>query len=300
MDATAEKVETPNQDQEPQERLERSPDPAEKTLAAMFRYSTWLHIGPGAHGCEAIDEGAGTNDCGDPLHFHAWLRLPNQFQQRELREKGAAAKARKVRQLRDPDSDAGAILEDELDEFRRQGEEGKKTLVYELVNRDWYQDFTEAAYDVGEDEADGVKTYEHVEQDQRRFAELQAMAESDRPDDEFNELAKHLADYHDAVQKRLDEIQKPRRESLEAQSLDEIVDQARAGRIEADANDEFMHVFNVWEWYLGALRQPRGDRRFQSMEQLQDAAPEVIEALKEAFQDLEVSLQKSREPSGNS
>jgi REP element-mobilizing transposase RayT len=42
-----------------------------------------------------------TGKCTDPDHFHAWIRLPNQFQIRDIAEKAKAAQARKKRMLRD-------------------------------------------------------------------------------------------------------------------------------------------------------------------------------------------------------
>src|SRR3954451_1473894 len=48
------------------------------TAAQMFQFSTYLHVGPGAEGCEDFAS------CADPLHFHAWCRLPNKFQHKDI------------------------------------------------------------------------------------------------------------------------------------------------------------------------------------------------------------------------
>lgn len=268
-------------------------DPAEKTVDQLFRFAAWVHVGSGAEGCGDVDEGEGTNACGNPLHFHAWLRLPNQFQHREIRDKAMAAKARKVRQLRDPDTDAGAVLEAELDELRHEG--SKETIASELVGRGWYDDYQEAVHDVDERENDaGERLFAHIEQDQRRFSELSEKDEADRPKDEFEELAGHLADYQEQVQKRTEEIQAPRREGFEQREFEELLALYRDHRIDTEATAEFMHDYNVWEWYLGTLDRPRGERRFRSREHMQDAAPEVIEAIQQTFDDLERSVQRGK------
>jgi hypothetical protein len=45
--------------------------------------------------------------------------------------------------------------------------------------------------------------------------------------------------------------------------------------------------FAAYSWLVGTLVKPHGEQRFQSLEQLEGAAPEVIEALKATFDDLE-------------
>jgi hypothetical protein len=75
--------------------------------------------------------------CGNPLHFHAWCRLPNQLQHEDIRERALAAKARRIRQLRDPECDAYQILESDMSELLRIGDEG--LIVDELANKDWWK-----------------------------------------------------------------------------------------------------------------------------------------------------------------
>src|ERR1700726_392288 len=90
------------------------PKPAQAEAAKMFRYSSYLHVGPGAEECGHREDG----ECTDPTHFHAWCRLPNKFQHRDLYTKAQAAKARRLRLLNQPDSDASEVLESELDGLR--------------------------------------------------------------------------------------------------------------------------------------------------------------------------------------
>lgn len=288
---------------EPYEREEEK-----KPGQQLYRFSTWVHVGPGAEDCEAVDEEQGTNDCSDPLHFHAWCRLPNPFQHRTMREKGLAAKARKVRQLRDADTDAGAILEQDLDRLARRGDDAIDELVDELLQRDWWKDYLDAAGDVREIEEDDhggegepAKKFAHIEDDQRRFDELKAIAAEERPEDEYLELGKHIAAYQEALKQRQDEIRKPKEEALRAKGVNGLLDLVRDERIEAVGTDEFMHVYSKWEWLYGTLRGRAGGKQAQQvwtdLAHMEAAAPEVIEAIKETFNDLERTKQQGA--SGN-
>src|SRR3954465_4912909 len=115
---------------------------ATKSPDQLFRYSAWVHVGAGAERCE---EGE-TGPCGNPLLFHAWCRLPNQLQHQEIRERALAAKARRIRQLRDPESDAAQILASDMDELRRVA--SHEDLVDELVRKDWWKRQMEAMGDI--------------------------------------------------------------------------------------------------------------------------------------------------------
>jgi hypothetical protein len=280
-------------------------DDAQKTPDQIFRYSTWVHVGPGSEDCEDLDEAAGTVDCSNPLHFHAWCRLPNQFQHREIREKALAAKARKIRQLRDPETDASAILEEDLDGLARQGDDAKPVLVEELVGNEWWQDYMDAARDVQEleegvdEDDDPIRPFERVERDQARFDDLAAMPEDQRPNDEFDELGRHLTRYAGLVKERQDELVKPKREALMARDVNALIDMVRDQRIYAMATDEFMHVYSSWSWLVGTLNQPGGEPVWPpDAKAFSTVAPEVIEAVRDAFNDLEQTQQRGLQ--GNS
>src|SRR4051794_11552830 len=89
----------------------QAPTPVQKLL----RYADYVHVGPGADACPEGEKGT----CQDPFHFHAYCRMPNQFQHAQIREFGLAAKARRMRQLRDPDADSHQILEAEMENLLR-------------------------------------------------------------------------------------------------------------------------------------------------------------------------------------
>jgi hypothetical protein len=280
-------------------------EPAVKAPREMFRYSAWVHIGPGASECEAVNENEGTCDCSDPRHFHAWCRLPNQFQHREIREKALAAKARKTRQLRDPETDANAILEDSLDQYAREGDDAIPLLVDELIGHEWWTTYLEATADVKELEEgvdsddEPIKPFEHVDRDQRRFQELQALPDDERNDDEFAELGRHLARYAEKVKERHDEIVKPKREALTERGVNGLIDLVRDQRVNAAGTEEFMHVYSTWSWLVGTLKRPGGEPVWPpDPSVLRDVAPEVLNEVKEVFEDLERTEQQGSEGNG--
>lgn len=263
-------------------------DPALKTTKQLFRFTEYLNVGEGADDCAA--ETAKLGSCDDPEHFHAWLRIPNPFQHREIREKSLAAKARRMRLLRDPNSDAHEILEADLDLMRHGDHE---VLVDEIANKEWWRDHMEATKDVEEDER-----WEHIRRDQERLRELEEADPEQRPTDEYEELLRHTTAYHQAVEESRSQLQEPRRQALLDKGIDELIDLVRDDRITADATQEFMHVYATWTWLAGTYRSDRSGRRFGDIQHLQDADEEVIDALKEAFERLEIDHQKAA--SGNS
>lgn len=263
--------------------------PEAKSPEQLFRYSTWLHVGPGAEDCE---DGL-TGKCGNVLHFHGWLRLPNQFQHDEIRKKALAAKARRVRQLRDAQTDGYAILEDELDALSRSGDDAREPIIEELLDQDWWRDYVEATKEVAETEVDETLVYEHIATDQERFRKLRELDPEDRPGDEYDELDRHIDAYAKAVEARLKEIQGPARQALEALDVNALIDRLRELRIDRLSVDEFMATYSLHTMFVGTrVGEHSAKQRFESLDAMRDAPPEVIEALRAAFTDLEKTAEE--------
>lgn len=259
-------------------------EPIEREPEQLYKFSTWVHLGPGAEDCE--DGAAGA--CENRLHFHSWCRLPNPIQQRDIREKAMAAKARRRRQLRDPQTDAYEVLEDDLNDLARMGEAAREAIQAELLRPLWWEDYAEAIKDVKEiEDDDGEHPYEHADEDDARFKLLRAMDPSERSEDEFTELDRHLEEYTTLVQEKLEERQKPRREELEARDIASLIDELREDRIGRDSMATFMNSYSEWEWYICTYLAPNARRRFASMDEVAAAAPEVLAALKETYDELE-------------
>lgn len=258
----------------------------ERIPSKLFRYSRYVHVGEGAEGCEEGESGRCTNID----HFHAFVRLPNQFQQEEIRNKALAAKARRIRQLRSPETDAHAILEGDLDTMRS-APEAAKLLVDELVNKEFLRNTREVMLDLAEEEA-----FQTVSEDLERLRVLNDMDPEERPNDEFVELKDHIAAYNNEVERRRAEKERPLRASLEAKSVDELVGLMREDRIEQAAQQHFMDTYSLWEVYVCTLKpRPREkghpvERVWSDINLMKQEADEIVAALDSAFNDLESAL----------
>lgn len=266
------------------------PDPAEHSPAEeqsaheLFEFSTYVHVGPGAAGCEDGENGR----CANPLHFHGWCRMPNQFQHQSIREKAQAAKARRLRVLRDEETDARVILDGDIEETLRAGD--KDAMIEELASKDWLQDYLAAVKELTEGEE---AEYEHYEEDRERFRALSNQPEADRPAEEYDELKSRLDKFGIRVQEVFNENQRPLKESLAEKSPEELADLLREQRIDAEAQNAFNVAYAQYEWYIGTLK-PRDpskglptERYWPDFSQMLGAAPEIIEALEATFNELD-------------
>lgn len=260
-------------------------DGERRGLAEIFRFSMFVHVGPGAETCEDGEDGS----CGNPTHFHAWCRLPNQFQAKSIREKALAAKARKMRRMRDSESDAFAILNGEMEELRRVAE--PSDLIEEIIGRNYWRDQMAAVAAVSE-----MEDFETIREDRERLRALDEVEEGDRDSEEYEELQRHVDSYYTAVDEKRGEEQEPQREALGAKPIEELVEIVREERIGAEATEDFITEFSLWQTYICTLRpvdpdkgNPR-ERAFQSIDHLKDAAPEVVGMLESTFRELEAAM----------
>ena len=270
----------------------------------LFRYSAFVDIGGDAKTCPNARDGK----CKWTGHFHAWIRLPNAFQQDDIREKGLAAKARKLRELRDPESDAAVVLEERFAAFA-DDQAFIDELINEMVGREEIEDFLQAQADVNEREE-----YQFIAQDQEHY---RRMAEGDLPEeqqsDEFKRLARHLAAHSEAVRTALAEIQANKRAEWQQRPAEEILAMAKAKRADDEADHAFMAAYDAWTWFTGTFKVDihpdtkhphvpmwreigRADR--PEMGTLFSESPEVVDGLRTAFNELRASLQRGA--AGNS
>lgn len=254
---------------------------------ALFKFSAYVHVGPDADTCEQRMDGS----CENNMHFHAWCRVPNQFQHGSLREKALAAKARKLRLLRDPESDARTILDSGIEELVHM--EARDAMIEELAQKDFLNDYLGAVKEMGEEEE-----YKTIEEDRERFRALDAMDEEQRPGEEYAELKKHLDEYGAKVHEVYQGNQKPLRDSLDERSTEELGDLLRDQRMENEAQQAFNAAYSQWEQYIGTLKccpddKLPSDRYFSDINLMIAAAPEVVEALEQTFQDLDAEASRS-------
>lgn len=291
--------------EEPQTTIAAEAEPsaeAERSRQDLFEYSRWLNVGIGADQCEKARDG-----CDDPQHFHAWIRLPNPFQIRDIAEKAKAAQARRKRLLKNPESDGYVVLEAGLDELR--DEAMRPLMIDSLLAENFHEVYQDAISEVQDredpdatpDETTGevAKLYDHIEQDREEFARLSELPEDQRDEDEYNALEQRIADYSRDLDKEIERLQEPKRRTLEEKSTDELVDMMRTRRVDEQSQEEYLSTFNTWEWYVCTYKPvskgvPR-ERYFSDISELKfNALPGVVEALRVNFRDLEIKLARSR------
>jgi hypothetical protein len=268
------------------EAAEHSPG-EEYTPEKLFELSRWIHVGEGAEECPHATDG----ECEDVTHFHAWCRLPNQFQHEAIREKALAAKARRIRLLKDPESDAYVIVEFALDELRATGD--IDSIVEEIVRKDTMKVHLAAVTEMRESEE-----FAHIEEDRERLRSLEAEPEETRNADEVESLRRHIKLFEDTLAQKKEEVEGPHREGLKQNSLDDLLDMVRQDRIERDGSRQFMDIFSRWVWFLGTMRKAtppkaanyESERYFASIKHMEVTADEVLNALDNTFAELEARL----------
>jgi len=253
------------------------------TPVKMHRFSTYLHVGPGAEECEHREDGA----CTERDHFHGWCRLPNQFERDTLREKAGAAAARRLRILRDEDSDMRVILDGELEALKARDD--RDSLIEEITGKNFLEDHLRALQEVAEENED----YKTIDDDRERLRALEEMAEDERPTEEFEHLQTHIKDHTDLVNARRDDIEEPRREAVKEKTIDELCDIVREQRIDALGNASRTEAYSKWEWYICTFKPKPSDKGFPNervfphINEFTAAPPEVLEAIATTITDLE-------------
>lgn len=294
----------PETTEEPAEEPERKPEqsPAEsRNPQELFRFSEWVHVGPGAEACDDAE----TGECTNTMHFHAWCRLPNQFQHQSIRDKALAAKARRIRQYRDADSDASAVIDGQFEEieYSMDADAARNSYIEEIVFKDYMKDYFEVVQEMQSEEAedDDPPKWASIEEDRERLRVLDDMDPEDRPDEEYSELKSHVAAFNEEVERRVKEDRQGAvRQSLQDRPLDELRQMVREQRIQKEAQAVYMQTYTVWEQYIGTMKTqvPKQvdapqQRMFRSVDHLKSAAPEVIQVLDQVFTNLDGEFGKT-------
>lgn len=294
---------------------------AERTRHSIFKYSEWVHVGEGVEECPLVialrdKPGAGKTEdlplCQNPDHFHAWCRLPNPYQVRDITEKAQAAGARTVRQLRDPESDQYAILESELDALK--DDNLRPILAEEILDKEFAEHYMEAVSRVlevddpdwvpnGDEPGEPPKLYAHIESEQEEYARQTQLPEDQR-DESYSELSKYVAEYSRVVDVELESIRKPLRENLLTRDMSELVEIARRDRIQRRGDEAHLHTWNTWQWYVCTFKpRKRGtpnERYFSDIATFKyETPPDVIQAIQLTFSVLENEMTRGR-TQGNS
>lgn len=266
--------------------------PPERTEARIFRFSDFVHVGEGSAECEHAEDGK----CSNPGHFHAWVRMPNKFQIVQIREKGQAARARVIRQSKDSETDRWEIIENQVAEAMLGGREG---VIAEIMGRSDWKLYRQAMTElVNDDEIEGEgedprSPWADIEEDQERFRHLSTLPEEERDADEFGELSRHLTNWNETLDERLEQLQVPEKEALEGRTDEELEQMVRDQAVTEQADAIFSRVYTRWQMVVCTLKPNGGrpvDRVFGSPQHLEAEAPEVIAGLEVSFNALENEL----------
>lgn len=217
------------------------------------------------------------------------VRLPNQFQHEDVSLKASAAQARRMRQLRDPESDSYIVLESDLDDLVRGEDRGG--LVEELVGGEWWKDHLEAIKDVQEREE-----FATIEEDMGRLDALIDRPDDQRPEEEFEELRRHVERYNDAVEAAREQRTEPRRRALDDRDTADLISEVREKRIAAEGRRARERAFTLHELAVGTYavnddKQPT-HLYFQSVDAVESADPETLHILTSAFATLEAQFNR--------
>ena len=264
-----------------------------RSTEELFQWAGYVHVGVGAEECEHHIDG----QCRNTEHFHAWVCLPNPYQIRDINDKAQAAKARKRRALRDREPDAYAILEDQLDDFREDAR-ALSDLKDLIAQRRIEVKLLDIVGELAEDER-----FEHHEQDAEEFRRLNALPEDERDAEDFERLQADMLAYTEALQAEIDKRQAGERAQLDSLSVDDIIYIERKDRIDNIVNEIYLHTYYTWTMYACA-RVPATEgfpstRIFSKPEDLKNAPPEVVVALREKIRVLEQRTVKRSEAAGN-
>lgn len=260
---------------------------AVKSALQLFRWSTFVHVGEGAEECPGGTDGT----CTDPSHFHAWVRLPNKFQEEEIQEKALAARARRLRLIRDPESDLHLLMEEEIQSAL------KTEIVEELLAANLAEDEDQARFEVMEENRE---KFEHIFDDLERYIELRDMGPEKRgeaaAEPEFLELDRHLNEYHELLGTKKDMIQNHRRSGLESLPDHDLRGQLRERRLDVQGTQAFFRARQIWIAIAGTYKpsktQPFRERWFKSESDLRDVSEDVLEAIFRSINELQMALER--------
>lgn len=272
---------------------------ATKSTEELFQWSTNVHVGIGALDCEHGLDGA----CDTKEHFHAWLCLPNTFQARDIQDKAAAAKARKRRALqqngkdgREP-TDSALVLEEQIEAWTLTPET-YEALISQVADRRVKAEYAEIAQELQDSDQ-----FENYGTDVEEFRRVAALPEEERDPEDWKRLEADVEEYRVEFEKRATARFESEQYRLRQLERSEVLEVERRNIVDTTSGETFLHVYYTWAYYTCA-RVPTLDgypdqRAFTKPEDLKNAPPEVIVALRTAYRRLESKLLVRGDATGN-
>lgn len=259
-----------------------------RSTEELFQWCQFVHVGTGAKECEGGENGS----CRDPAHFHCWLTLPNLFQQRDITTKADAARARKRRSLKDPESDASAVLEEQLGAWEA-NDESFEVLLRTMATRTVQPEIL----DIRQGLVD-TDRFEHIDADIEELTRLVREPDDERDAEEFTRLRDHVQAFRNELSAGIETRINGEVEALKRRPREEVLKRERDWEIDNECGDAYITTMYTWTYYYCARKPVKNgyptERIFAKAEELKLAAPEVVVALRDSYRDLETRMTVAR------
>ena len=223
----------------------------------------------------------------------ARVRLPNQFQQDEIRKKAQAARTRAVRLLKDPESDLYCKVEAMLEGFEEYSDDG---LLEYLIGEHLSECMARARAVI--ETADVEKRPEwaefaNISEHREAYQRLQAAGDDADPDQLRASDAIFLA-YGAALREVTEELLEPSRVKYDCMSREERIYAIRRHASKAESDQEFLREYSKWTMYFGCRKLDNPNTTFyESIDAMLDAPDEELQELRVALEALEIADPKA-------
>jgi hypothetical protein len=228
--------------------------------------------------CDVVDEAIG-------LRVH--IRLPNQFQRGTMKEEADAARARRLRQLRDSDSTAALAIESQMDQLYADMADDELRNV--LLGK--AQPLATARAQVDIEHADhrsqpDLKQYHGIERQQMTYDRL--LRAGGQETEEFKAVEELLMDYALVLQDRVSDLLEPLKLKLQNVDRDGLLADIRKAIMRESCDSAFMRAYSQWQVYFGTRDFEDHEKLyFRSFEALMDEDGQKVDRLMAEFATLE-------------
>jgi hypothetical protein len=217
-----------------------------------------------------------------------FIRLPNQWQHRKVQDRAAAARARMVMQLKEPDSDVSAVIQEQLMQIEDLDDD---KIIEWLLSKHAPEAIFRAQMELEsleEVDANGktFKPWESIPEHQERYYMM--LQRNDTENDEFRKTEEFILKYAEALQERANHHLEPKEAVYAALDREGLMEKVRRSLCHSKATDEYINVYNQWQIYYGTRDfHQRHKNYFKSFNDLLDAQTGLIDLLTDEFATLD-------------
>lgn len=215
------------------------------------------------------------------------IRIPNQFQRGKMKEEADASRARKLRDLRNPNSNAYLAIENQLDQIY--GEMTDDEVRNALLSRAQPHATAKAQLEIqlaDPDEHPEWVEFATVERQQHAYSRMLRAGQEDT--EEFKACEAMLVDYGHALAEFVKDELEPLSNMLAGEGRAALDERLKKVLMREVCDGAFMEAYNQWQIYFGT-RDPKNRHKlfYSSFDRLIDEDPERLDALLNEFVMLE-------------